>query len=69
MRISEIRQKNVEELVTELSNLRKELFDLRFQTATENIENPSRIGQIRKTIARIETVKRERALESERVDR
>ncbi len=66
MKISEIRKKTAEELSVQLQNLRKELFDMRFQTASEQIESPSRIREIRRTIARIMTVTRERDLVSER---
>ncbi len=53
---SELRTMTVEELRQEETNLRKELFNLRFQKVTGEIENPMRIKQVRKDIARILTV-------------
>ena len=50
-----------EEIQKARDDLKKELFDLRFQAATEALDNPARIGQIRKDLARIQTVIRERA--------
>jgi len=50
-----------EEILKSRGDLKKELFDLRFQAATEAVENPARIRQIKKDLARIETVLRERA--------
>jgi large subunit ribosomal protein L29 len=46
----------------EIETLKEELFNLRFQQATGNLENPARIKQVRKTIARIKTVITEREL-------
>ncbi|MDD6466985.1 MAG: 50S ribosomal protein L29 [Erysipelotrichaceae bacterium] len=62
MTIKEIREKSNVELEHEIETLKEELFNLRFQQATGNLENPSRIKQIRKTIARIKTVITEREL-------
>jgi len=62
MTIKDIREKNDVELEKEIDSLKEELFNLRFQQATGNLENPSRIKQIRKTIARIKTVITERTL-------
>lgn len=45
-----------EEMQKARDDLKKELFDLRFQAATEALDNPARIGQIRKDLARIQTV-------------
>ncbi|GBE03525.1 50S ribosomal protein L29 [bacterium BMS3Abin09] len=53
---SEFRTMTVEELKQEEGNLRKELFNLRFQKVTGEIENPMRIRQTRKDIARVLTV-------------
>ena len=61
-KLKEMRQKEDKELELDLSNLRKELFDLRFQSTTEKLANPSRIAQIRKEMARIQTILRERKL-------
>ena len=60
MKIQEIRGKTDSELDYELENRKKELFDLRFRTATETTSNPSKIGNIRREIARITTVLKER---------
>ena len=60
MKIDEIRGKTDAELDYELENRRKELFDLRFRTATETTQNPSRIGNVRREIARIKTILHER---------
>jgi len=53
MNIKEIRDMSTEEMNKTLEDLKVELFDLRFQRATGSIENPMRIREIRKTIARI----------------
>ena len=60
MRIREFRDKPNDELKADLDNFRRELFNLRFQSATEQIENPSQIGETRRAIARILTVLKER---------
>jgi large subunit ribosomal protein L29 len=69
MKVQAIRAKSGEELDKEQANLRKELFDLRFQSSSEQIDSPSRIGQIRRTLARILTVQRERSLEAARTEK
>ena len=56
------RDKSNTELVQEIASLKEELFNLRFQQATGQLENPSRMKEIRKTIARIKTVITEREL-------
>ncbi|MBR2675607.1 MAG: 50S ribosomal protein L29 [Solobacterium sp.] len=61
MNVKEIRDMSNEELVKEVSSLSEELYNLRFQQATGSLENPARIKDIRKTIARIKTVQTERA--------
>jgi len=53
---SELRALAVDELLKKESDLRKELFNLRFQQATGEIENPMRIGAVRKDIARVLTI-------------
>jgi large subunit ribosomal protein L29 len=52
------------ELEQQLANLRSELFNLRFQQATRQLRNPSRIRQVRRDIARILTIMREREMGS-----
>jgi large subunit ribosomal protein L29 len=61
IKTSEVRGKSDAELDYELENRQKELFDLRFRSATETTNNPSRIGNLRREIARIKTVLHERA--------
>jgi large subunit ribosomal protein L29 len=56
VKTSELRALTVDELKRKESDLRKELFNLRFQRATGEIENPMRIRAVRKDIARILTV-------------
>ncbi len=51
-----------EELVHRLSDTRKELFNLRFQFATGQLDSPARLGQVRRDIARMLTVLREREI-------
>lgn len=67
MRASELRDMTIEELRQKEKELRKELFNLRFQQATGEIQNPKRISAVRKDIARILTIitEKERAQGSE----
>ena len=53
--VKELRGKSVEELKQELVAAKKELFNLRFQNATNQLDNTSRIKEVRKNIARIQT--------------
>ena len=62
MKIQELRSKEDKELRFDLQNMRKELFDLRFQSASENVSNSSRIGELKKDVARILTILNERKL-------
>ena len=57
----ELNQKSLEELQSDLVAAKKELFNLRFQNATNQLENTSRIKEVRKNIARIQTVIAEKA--------
>ncbi len=59
-KMKEIRELTNEQLNKQVETLKEELFDLRFKQATGVIENPARIKEIRKTIARIKTVLTER---------
>lgn len=61
MNVKEIRDMSNEELIKEISSLSEELYSLRFAQATGSLENPSRMKDIKKTIARIKTVQTERA--------
>lgn len=59
--VKELKVKSVEELQQELVAAKKELFNLRFQNATNQLDNTSRIKDVRKNIARIQTVITEKA--------
>ncbi|MBF0553485.1 MAG: 50S ribosomal protein L29 [Nitrospirae bacterium] len=61
MKAKELRNQTVDELNVKEQELRKELFNLRFQSATGEIQNPRRIRQIKKDVARVLTVKTEMA--------
>jgi large subunit ribosomal protein L29 len=58
----ELRQLEDDQLIDRLSDTRRELFNLRFQYATGQLDNSARLGQVRRDIARINTVLREREL-------
>ncbi|MBU5425659.1 50S ribosomal protein L29 [Tissierella pigra] len=62
MKIKEVRQLSEAELNNKLSELKTELFNLRFQLATGQLDNPLRIKAVRKDIARVKTIVREREL-------
>ena len=59
--VNELKGKTVEELKEELVSAKKELFNLRFQNATSQLDNTAKITQVRKNIARIQTVITENA--------
>ena len=59
--VEDLRTKSAEELNDELVAAKKELFNLRFQNATNQLDNTSRIKEVRKNIARIQTVIVEKA--------
>ncbi|MDO5707157.1 MAG: 50S ribosomal protein L29 [Andreesenia angusta] len=63
MKAKEVRQMNSEELTDKLSELKAELFNLRFQLATGQLDNPIRIRTVRRDIARVNTIIREREIE------
>lgn len=63
---SEIRDLSVDELQTRLAEVKEELFNLRFQNATGQLDNYKRLGELRKDVARIKTVLRERELSGDR---
>ncbi|MCG0238198.1 MAG: 50S ribosomal protein L29 [Firmicutes bacterium] len=65
MKAKELRQLSSEELLAKEKALKEELFNLRFQLATNNLDNPARIRQVRKDIARIKTILRERELKKQ----
>ncbi len=62
MKIQEIRDLSVQELETKIKDLKEELFNLRFQNATNQLENPMRISSVKKDIARVKTVLKEKEL-------
>ena len=62
MKVKEIRELTTEEINKKLVETKEELFNLRFQQATGTLEKPSRIRDLRHTVARLKTVLREREL-------
>jgi len=56
MKASELRELSFEELQAKLKSLKEELFNLRFQSAINQLENPMRIKAVKKDIARVQTV-------------
>ena len=64
MKINEIRELSDDELQIEMDRLRRHLFDLRSQSVTEKLEDPTQITKTRRDVARILTVKRQRELAS-----
>ena len=62
MKISKINEMSSPDLTKELEELKKELFKLRFSLATNGLDNPMKIKEVRKDIARIKTVLRQREL-------
>ena len=60
MKINEVRELSTVELEEKLAELKQELFNLRFQKAVNQLENPKKIGDVKKTIARILTIIHER---------
>ena len=59
--IADLRTKTDDQLTAELTELKREAFNLRFQAATNQIERPARIQEVRRQIARIKTLQGERA--------
>jgi large subunit ribosomal protein L29 len=64
MKVNEIRDLSAAELEQKIASLKEELFNLRFQLATGQLENPMRIREVKKTISRIKTIQRERELKA-----
>ena len=64
MKTIEIREMSAAELDNKLAVLKEELFNLRFQMATGQCENPMKIRDVKKSIARIKTIQRERELKA-----
>lgn len=65
MKAKDIRDMNANELDQKLAGLKDELFNLRFQLATGQLENPMRIKEVKKSIARIKTIQREQELKAQ----
>ena len=63
MKIEDLRKLTTEELQEKIKESKEELFNLRFQQATGTLENPARIHELRKDVARLKTVLREREIE------
>ncbi|HHU77270.1 MAG: 50S ribosomal protein L29 [Caldicoprobacterales bacterium] len=64
MKANRFREMSQEELHQNLAELKSELFNLRFQLATGQLENPMRIREVKKNIARVKTILRERELKA-----
>ena len=59
-KVSDLRVKSDDQLTADLADLKKEAFNLRFQAATNQLERPARIKEVRRDIARIKTLQTER---------
>ena len=64
MKINKINEMSSPELEKELSELKTELFKLRFSLATNSLDNPMRIKEVRRDIARVKTVLRQREIQN-----
>ncbi len=62
MKAKEIRDMSLEEMATKLDELKKDLFNLRFQHATNQLDNPIKIVAVKRDIARINTIIREKEI-------
>ena len=62
MKANEVRKMSGEELQTKLQDLKKDLFNLRLHHATNQLDNPIRIAEVKKDIARVKTIIREQQL-------
>ncbi len=69
MRASELRELTTQELNEKITEYKTELFNLRFQLATGQLDNPMRIKAVRKDIARAKTIIREREIEQEKAQK
>jgi large subunit ribosomal protein L29 len=61
MKTADLKQKSDDQLLTELTSLKKEQFNLRFQAATGQLANTARVKSVRRTIAKIKTLQAQRA--------
>ena len=64
MKASDVRAFTADQLKDELAKLKKEQFNLRFQKATGQLEKSSRVNEVRKDIARVKTIARQKAAEA-----
>jgi large subunit ribosomal protein L29 len=64
MKAADVRAMSADQLKDELGNLKKEQFNLRFQKATGQLEKSSRVNEVRKDIARVKTIARQKAAEA-----
>ena len=62
--LKELRESNPQDLQVKMSDLKAELFNLRFQLATGQLENPMRIKQVKKSIAQIKTIIRQEEIKA-----
>ena len=60
MKVKEVRELSAQELTTKLGELKKDLFNLRLQHATNQLDNPLKIAEVKRDIARVKTVLRDR---------
>ncbi|NLC39261.1 MAG: 50S ribosomal protein L29 [Clostridia bacterium] len=67
MKAKEVRDLTTTELLKKADDLKQELFNLRFQLVTGQLDNPMRIREVRRSIARVKTVLRERELKQTKV--
>lgn len=65
MKNSEIRELTNEEILTKIDEAKEELFNLRMSQATGTLEKPARINELRKLVARLKTILRERELKQD----
>ncbi|MGD8343293.1 MAG: 50S ribosomal protein L29 [Desulfobacterales bacterium] len=68
MKANEIREMNLEEMQRKVNDLKEELFNLRFQHEIGQLENPNKMKQTRKDIARVKTIIREAELKNKTVE-
>ena len=64
-KISDLKQRSDDQLSEQLVDLKREQFNLRFQAATNQLEKPGRVREVRRTIARIRTLQNQRARKTE----
>lgn len=67
MKAKEVKEMTADELKLKLTSLKEELFNIRFQLATGQLDNPMRVKDVRKNIARVKTVMRENELRANRI--